>query len=112
DPDVVKFTEDGWKKLVSEGKTRGATNRGDFYVKCARVQIVDTERRYTILVRYATNLSGKMLNCLIFVMTTQTEPLTISCYIGSFTTNDDPTEREQYNMFNLFYNNELFCPRG
>ncbi|CAG5071982.1 Protein of unknown function [Cotesia congregata] len=112
DPDVVKFVEDGWEKLVAEERTRGAKIRGDFYVRCARVQIAETKTRYTILVIYDTDLPRSTLNCLIFVMPSQTKPLSISCYIGSFTDICDPAEIEQFNMYNLFYNNELFCPGG
>ncbi|XP_044593432.1 uncharacterized protein LOC123271230 [Cotesia glomerata] len=111
DPDVVKFAEDGWEKLVAKGRTRGATNRGSFSVECARVQIIEIERRYTILVIYVIDGPGKMLFCVIFVMTTQTEPLSISCYLERFTDIYDPAEREQRNMYSLFYNNKLFCPQ-
>ncbi|KAH0552263.1 hypothetical protein KQX54_007907 [Cotesia glomerata] len=111
DPDVLKFAEDGWNKLVAEGRSRGATIRGSFSVQCARVQIVDTERRYTILVIYVAGSPGVVLFCVIFVMTTQTVPLSIICYQNYLVGNDDPVEREQRNIFNLFYRNNLFCPK-
>ncbi|CAG5073537.1 Protein of unknown function [Cotesia congregata] len=41
DLNVVKFVEDCWEKLVAEGRTRRAPNRGDYYVNCARVQTSD-----------------------------------------------------------------------
>ncbi|CAG5100472.1 Protein of unknown function [Cotesia congregata] len=45
DLDVVKFAEDGWNKLVAEGRTRGVNSRGNLYVNCVRVQVIDTERK-------------------------------------------------------------------
>ncbi|KAH0554682.1 uncharacterized protein LOC123263663 [Cotesia glomerata] len=109
DPDVSKFVQDGWEKLVAERKTRGATNKGGYSIDCARVQVADTERRYTILVNYETDLFGKMLSCIIFVMTTQTEPLRIICNLENIADDYHPAERELRNLFNFFYNSKLYC---
>lgn len=84
DPDVIKFANDSWNKLVSEGRTRGAKSRNDLLVFCARVQVINNERRYTILVKYQTDWSDALLYCTIFVWTNQKTPLTISCYKGIF----------------------------
>ncbi|KAH0554677.1 hypothetical protein KQX54_012233 [Cotesia glomerata] len=83
DPDVVKFAEVGWNKLVAEGKTSGQTRKNNFYyIICARVQVIDTERRYTIIISFPIYFpsSVDIFICIIIVMTNQTDPLSISCH--------------------------------
>lgn len=79
DTDVVKFVQDGWNKLVAENRTKGANSRGELDIQCARIQVIGTERRYTILVKFYTDLFDTALYCLIFVWTKRTDPLTITC---------------------------------
>ncbi|CAG5073538.1 Protein of unknown function [Cotesia congregata] len=102
EPDVVKFVEDGWKKLLTQGNTRETVDRGGYDVKCAKVQVADTETRYTIVVRYSTISRDTVFDCKISVMTTQMEPLNISCIVGQFTGFYDPAEYEHYNAFSVY----------
>ncbi|CAG5075216.1 Protein of unknown function [Cotesia congregata] len=119
-PYVVKLVEDGWNKLVAERRTRGAKTRGDSYVECAKVQIVDTERRYNVLVKYATDLPPiYMLLRSIFDMKTQRDPLTISCHKGDIAisilkkSNSGWSQKTHYfyPFFSLFYFNLKFTSR-
>ncbi|CAG5073881.1 Protein of unknown function [Cotesia congregata] len=79
DLDMFKFAEDGWNKLVAEGRSRGATIRGSF-----SVQYTQESKLFTLK-----------------------EDILYLLYM--WPGNDDPAEREQRNIFNLFYRNNLFC---
>lgn len=83
-PDVKKFVEDGWEKLVTEGRTKIANKEGGFFIDCARVQVVNSERRYTILVTFFPDSpNNAFLHCTIFAWTDQTDPIYISCQKGN-----------------------------
>lgn len=84
DEDVVKFIQDGWKKLRAAGRTRGASRIRAYDIYCARVQVIDDERRYTILVKYDEILSKHCFYCYILVWTKKSDPLVINCYFGDW----------------------------
>ncbi|KAH0554683.1 uncharacterized protein LOC123263664 [Cotesia glomerata] len=95
--DVVTFVKDGWTKLPTRGiPTEGVLVKSG-YVKCAKVKIADTERRYTIVARYSTIKPNQVFHCTISVMTTQTEPLDINCLVGTFAASVDPPDYEDGN---------------
>ncbi|KAH0554684.1 hypothetical protein KQX54_012274 [Cotesia glomerata] len=109
--DVVKFVENGWNKLCAEDPDKATTKRGNYYIDCAKLQIVDTERQYTILVIYQTDFFLHSLKCAIIVMTSHTEPLTISCFRDFSLNVYDPKEEKELNMCYSFFDNKQFCPR-
>lgn len=84
DPDVKKFAKEGWNKLATQERIRGAKEVGEPEVQCARVQVINNERRYIILVQYITDLSYSMFYCTLFVWTRKVDPLSLSCYKGGY----------------------------
>ncbi|KAH0551955.1 hypothetical protein KQX54_003412 [Cotesia glomerata] len=83
DQDVLKLARDSWNLLVSSGKNRGALKFINLGIEKAQVQVVGSERRYTILLQYDVgNSMNFYLNCYLFVWTDHSNINFIDCWPG------------------------------
>ncbi|CAG5075716.1 Protein of unknown function [Cotesia congregata] len=104
-PDVRKFAEDGWSKVVDERSDDLGTHLKEIEVRKAQVQVVGTEKRYTILVYYYLEEMPYHLMCILFVRSENSNPIFIKCYETLFSLNSKPCEKGMMEMYHYFYHN-------
>ncbi|KAH0554998.1 hypothetical protein KQX54_014560 [Cotesia glomerata] len=106
DPEVQKLIDDGWSKLVSEGRGRNAIERGSVGLIKAQVQVKGKNKKYTILVRYyAKGVDSGFLWCYILAHINKNTSMFIDCYEGFWQHLTNPNHHQQYSLFYYLFEN-------